>query len=136
MKFTPEEYKEHFKDKDKFAQLFGAQFISVNETECLYEYNFNPAHCNPSGILHGGTLYGVMDSSQGALIHFTLEETYRAAATGTATIKYLAPVTEGKVKIRSYFKGSEGRKVFVNSEAFSEDGKLVATLEEVWVKIL
>lgn len=136
MKFTPEQYKEHFKGKDKFGQLFGAQFISVTENECFYEYNFNPDHCNPNGILHGGTLYGVMDSSQGALIHFTLEETYRAAATGTATIKYLAPVTEGKVKIRSYIKRNEGRKVFINSEAFDHTGKLVATLEEVWIKIL
>ena len=136
MKTNPQKYIEQFQANDKFGQIFKAKFVSISESECFYEYNFNTEHCNPNGILHGGTLYGVMDSSQGALIHFTLEDTYRAAATGTATIKYLAPVTEGTVKIRSYIKNHEGRKVFINSEAFDKDEKLVATLEEIWIKIL
>ena len=56
--------------------------------------------------------------------------------TGTATVKYLAPVTGGTIRIRSWLKGQERRKLFISSEAKDEKGNVVATMEEIWIAIL
>ncbi len=126
-------YIEHFVNKDKFGALMGGQFVSIDSSECIFQYEVNPQHFNPNGILHGGALYGVMDSSQGMFIHFILDDAFKAAATGTATIKYLAPLTSGRVKIRTFLKERQGRKYFINSVATDAAGKEVATLEEIWI---
>ena len=130
------EYIKGFTAKDKLGKIFNSRFVSITPEECIYEYDFDPNHTNPNGILHGGALYSVMDSSQGALIHYDLEEKYQAAATGTATIKYLAPVTSGTVRIRTFIKAVEGRKIFMSSVATGPEGNEVALLDEVWICIL
>ena len=133
---TKNEYIEYFEKNDKLGSLFKMKITKVDEQECLCEYTVQEAHFNPNGILHGGALYSVMDSSQGAFIHINLGSQFKYAATGTATIKYLAPAREGKVLIRTWFKEIQGRKHFLNSEARNEKGDLLATLEEIWIASL
>jgi uncharacterized protein (TIGR00369 family) len=123
-----------FVREDRFGRFVGARLVSVNESECVYEYEVNPAHFNPNNILHGGVLFSVMDSSQGMLVHFP-PKAAGFAATGTATIRYLAPVRQGKITVRTRIDRWEGRKGFVVSEAFSDDGALVARLEEIWIRM-
>lgn len=129
-------YIENFEKTDRLGGHFHPRILSLTESECLYEYTVDPAHFNPTGILHGGALYTIMDSSQGLFVHFILDESFKAAATGTATIKYLAPLTQGKVRIKTWLKEKSGRKLFVNSLATDESGKVVAELEEIWIAIL
>ena len=62
-------------------------------------------------------------------------ETYRRALTGTATIKYLAPVRGGKVLVRTTLARREGRKLFVHSDAVDQEGRTVATLDEIWIAV-
>jgi uncharacterized protein (TIGR00369 family) len=131
----PASYIEAFRRHDKLGSLLGAKITAISGEECLSEYEVNPAHFNPNQILHGGALYSVMDSSQGAFVHFILESQFRHAATGTATIRYEAPLRSGIVRIRTWLKSRERRKLFVISEARGEDGKLVAALEEIWIAI-
>lgn len=135
MKRDPDTYIPSFQSADRLGTLLGARFISISQQECIYEYDAKAEHCNPNGILHGGALYSVMDSSQGALVHFILEDTYVAAATGTATIRYLAPIRSGTLRIRTWLKGRERRKLYVNSTATNDAGVTVAELEEVWVAL-
>lgn len=132
---NPEAYIKYFREHDKLGALLGARIVSLTPEECLCEYTVAPAHFNPNQILHGGTLYAVMDSSQGAFVHFILDPKFRCAATGTATIRYEAPVTEGVVRIRTWLARSEGRKIFVNSEAVDSCGKLLAKLDEIWIAL-
>lgn len=113
----------------------GARFVSLNLSECIYEYDVSEKHFNPNGILHGGALYTVMDSAQGMFVHAILDEQFKAAATGTATIKYLAPVRQGTVKIITKLKEKKERKIFVISKAYDENETPVAQLEEVWIAI-
>jgi uncharacterized protein (TIGR00369 family) len=124
-----------FLSGDRLGALLGARFVSLTADECRYEYEARPEHFNPNGILHGGALYGAMDSSQGMLVMALLQGSPHFAATGTATIKYLAPVRSGKVAIRTVVTGREGRKIFVRSEAVDEAGKTVALLEEIWITL-
>lgn len=139
MSKDPRSYIESFKKTDRMGSIFEPTIVSLSSEECIYEYEVNPAHYNPNGILHGGALYTIMDSSQGMFVHFLLNDLdplFKAAATGTATIKYLAPLRSGKVRIRTWLKEKQGRKIFVNSTATDESGKEVAALEEIWIGIL
>lgn len=133
---TDSEYIQFFLATDRLGKMFNSRFLSITPEECIYEYDFAPEHTNPNGTLHGGALFSVMDSSQGALIHYDLDKKFRAAATGTATIKYLAPVTGGTIRIRTFKNAIHGRKAFLTSIATNDSGKEVATLEEVWIFIL
>jgi uncharacterized protein (TIGR00369 family) len=135
LRLNPIEYAKFFEEADKLCAQLNARFLSINEHECIYEYTVSPEHFNPNGILHGGTLYAIMDSSQGAFVHFSLDETYLAAATGTATIKYFKPVRGGKIRIRTWLKEKQGRKIFISSLATDEAGIDVASLEEIWIAI-
>ena len=126
---------QRFTAGDRLGAMLGARFVSLTSEECRYEYDAAAEHLNPNGTLHGGALFTAMDSSQGLLVHWLLEDNYRAAATGTATIKYLAPVRSGKVAIRTWLTRREGRKMFVSSEAVDASGKRVATLDEIWIAL-
>jgi len=131
--FSPEA----FVARDRLGAVVGARFVSLEPaerpTECRYEYDAVEAHHNPGGILHGGALFTVMDSSQGMLTHAVLAGSGEIAATGTATIKYLAPVWSGRIQVRTILERREGRKLHVRSEATDQAGKLVATVHEVWI---
>ena len=127
-------YKSAFQMEDQLGQLVGARLVSLNETEVIYEYTVKRAHFNPNGILHGGALFSVMDSSQGALMHYVLADEFSRAVSGTATIRFEAPVSAGSISIRTTLKRREGRKYFVDSVARQEN-KVVAKLEEIWIAI-
>lgn len=129
------DYTKRFVEKDLMGKTMGARFVSLTLSECVYEYDVNEKHFNPNGILHGGALYTVMDSAQGMFVHAILDEKYKAAATGTATIRYLAPVRQGTVKIITQLKEKKDRKIFVTSQAYDQGGIQVADLEEVWIAI-
>lgn len=128
-------YTDWFVKHDEMGRLLGGRFISLTSDECIYEYDVSPKHLNPNGILHGGALYTVMDSSQGMLVHADLDPAFKAGATGTATIKYLAPVTSGTIRIHTKISRREGRKVFVESSAVDSNGVAVAHLDEIWIMI-
>ena len=126
---------EDFVASDRLGALLGARFLSVTPEECLYEYEAAEGHFNPAGTLHGGALFTVMDSSQGMLVFSLLEPPYRRALTGTATVKYLAPVRGGRILVRTTLARRDGRKLFVHSEAVDEKGTTVAVLDEIWIAV-
>jgi uncharacterized protein (TIGR00369 family) len=129
-RFTPQRFVEN----DRLGALVGARFVSLNDAVCTYEYEARDAHHNPGGMLHGGALYTVMDSSQGMLVYSQVQP-LSVAASGTATIKYLAPVRRGRIVVTTTLAKREGRKLFVHSEAVDEEGVVVAVLDEVWIQL-
>lgn len=136
MRYSGEElesYQKHFIARDRLGSFFSAKCVSLTADECIYEYQVHDSHMNPGGILHGGALFTVMDSSQGMLIHAILDPSFLAAATGTATIRYLAPVHSGKIRIRTVVKEIQNRKHYFTSTATDDNGVDVATLESVYI---
>jgi acyl-coenzyme A thioesterase PaaI-like protein len=128
------EYLRVFSERDLFGTRVGHRYVSISRAECISEYTAQSEHTNPNGIVHGGALYSAMDSAQGAFMHFILDATFSFAATGTATIRYDAPLRDETVHIRTWLERSEGRKFFIASEAKVAD-KRVALLNEVWIAV-
>lgn len=126
----------HFIAQDRLGALIGARFVSLEGEVCVYRYEASAAHHNPGGTLHGGALFTAMDSSQGMLVYSLVDAPQTAAATGTATIKDLAPVQRGTIQITTTLARREGRKLFLHSEAVDDAGTLVAVLDEIWIAIV
>lgn len=131
MPFTPE----GFVANDRFGAALGARYVSLAGDVCVYEYDAGEGHWNAGGTLHGGALFTAMDSSQGMLVFSLIAPPFSGAATGTATIKYVAPVRRGRMRITTQLTKREGRKLFVHSEAADEAGAIVAVLDETWIAI-
>ncbi len=129
-------YIRHFQNNDRLGAFFGYSVISLSKESCLIEYEVKQEHFNPNGILHGGALFTVMDSSQGAFMHYILEDSYAYAATGTASIRYFLPLKEGKIRIRTSLKERNRRKYIIESIALTESDKTAAVLEEIWIAVL
>lgn len=129
-------YIRRFQDSDRLGAVFGYSVISLSRESCVIEYEVKQEHFNPNGTLHGGALFTVMDSSQGAFIHYILEDIYAYGATGTASIRYFLPLKEGKIKIRTSLKGRIRRKYIIESIALTESGAEAAVLEEIWIAVL
>ena len=129
-------YIRHFQNNDRLGAFFGYSVISLSKESCLIEYQVKQEHFNPNGTLHGGALFTVMDSSQGAFIHYILEDSYAYGATGTATIRYFLPLKAGKIRIRTSLKERNHRKYIVESTALTEEDKTAAVLEEIWIAVL
>lgn len=123
---------EEFFARDRLGAVVGARFISLHDGVCTYEYMASDAHHNPGGMLHGGALFTVMDSSQGMLV-YSIMTPPAIAVTGTATIKYLAPVSHGRIVVTTSIARREGRKLFVHSDAVDANQVAVAVLDSVWI---
>jgi uncharacterized protein (TIGR00369 family) len=57
-----------------FSALLGFRYISVDEEESVVEADPGPEHCNGSGIVHGGFLASILDTTTGWAVHARLPE--------------------------------------------------------------
>ncbi|MCE9501943.1 MAG: PaaI family thioesterase [Leptospira sp.] len=130
---NPEEYIRYFENKDRFGSLLNVKPVKVSDEECLYEYTAVPEHYNPNGMLHGGALYGAMDSAQGAFVHFIVDTEHHFATTATASIRYRKALKNEKVLIRVRLKEKKKKLLYVIAEAILPGGEIVAELDETWM---
>ena len=57
-----------------FSALLGFRYIRVDEVESVVEADPGPEHCNGGGIVHGGFLASVLDTTTGWAVHARLPE--------------------------------------------------------------
>jgi len=130
---VPEEYKKNFESRDKFGSLLAARPVQISEEECVYEYTAVPEHHNPNGMLHGGALFGAMDSAQGAYVHFIVDTENQYATTATASIRYRRALINEKVLIYVRLKEKKKKLLYIIAVAKLPKGEIVAEHEETWM---
>jgi acyl-CoA thioesterase len=52
-----------------FSALLGLRYVSVDEHEAVVEADPGPEHCNGGGIVHGGFLASILDTTTGWAVH-------------------------------------------------------------------
>jgi len=57
-----------------FSALLGFRYVSVDEVESVVEADPGPEHCNGGGIVHGGFLASILDTTTGWVVHARLPE--------------------------------------------------------------
>lgn len=126
-----EEYRKAF--NDHFSRTVGYEMKAISESESVYEMVVEQKHWNPNQIMHGGALFSIMDSGQGALVHYILDTKKVFGTTAEATIRYRKPHREGRIVVRTTVRERRRNLMYVRTEAFNEQGELLAELTEKWM---
>ncbi|MFI1223584.1 MULTISPECIES: PaaI family thioesterase [unclassified Streptomyces] len=96
-------------------------------------WDVDPVVVGPGGVF-GGYLAAVADSFSGICMYTVLEEG-QWLATRELTLRFLLPVTGGRVRTESAVVRSEGRRVWVDTVFTTDDGLKVCTAQAVQVVI-
>ena len=57
-----------------FSALLGFRYVSIDEVESVVGADPGPEHCNGGGIVHGGFLASILDTTTGWAVHARLPE--------------------------------------------------------------
>ena len=93
------DYKKEFEDKiNGFIEYHNFKFIDFSNNELIVEAPIEDNSLNPYGMVHGGLLFGLMDTCAG--LHVFLE-TKREAVTISSNINYVKACKGSKIVAKS-----------------------------------
>ena len=113
-----------------FAGLLGLEVVAASPEEVRARLDWDASRCTAGGILHGGALMGLADSSGGLCAFLNLP----AGATGTATIEsksnFFRPVSDRYVEATSRVLHQGRTTIVVETEVRDADGRLAAKVTQ------
>jgi uncharacterized protein (TIGR00369 family) len=117
----------------RYARLLGIEIVSLARGEAVLSMHVRPELTRMEGILHGGALASLMDSTS-AFAVLTLLAPGERTVTVDLTLHFMRPISEGRVEARGRVLRA-GRRVFtVSIEATDAAGKSVATALTTYLK--
>jgi uncharacterized protein (TIGR00369 family) len=107
-----------------FATRLGLELVAAGPDEVTARLSFSPDLCTSGGILHGGALMSLADSTGGICAFLNLPE---GAATATIESKtnFFAAVREGAVEARSRPLHRGRTTIVVETDLFDSRGRHV-----------
>jgi uncharacterized protein (TIGR00369 family) len=113
-----------------FGAVLGLDVLAASAEEVRARLDWAEERCTAGGIMHGGALMGLADSTGGFCAFLNLPE----GATGTATIEsktnFFAPVREGHVEAVSRPLHAGRTTIVVDTDLFDEQGRRVARVTQ------
>ncbi len=107
----------------------GIESIHKSNEKSMLRMTVQDDHLNNGGVMHGGVMATLMDSTCGTTAVFG----YKGGATASLTINYLAPVHLGDVlTCTAILKKRTHTLAFVDAQTINQDGELVATATSVF----
>jgi uncharacterized protein (TIGR00369 family) len=91
----------------------------------VWEYEVDPAHFNPNGVLHGGVLMGLLDTAMGHAVAEMVLPNGRFNAAAQMNVHFLLPIREGVIRARAEVRKIGKRLAVVEAEATDSEGRLV-----------
>ncbi len=111
--------------------LLGVEAFEIDENgEVTASLDLTKAHRNPSGLVHGGVIFSLIDSAIAAAVLHTLEDD-EWMATQSSTIDFLRPA-KGKITARARVDRRGQMTAYAAGEAINENGRVVAKTSAVW----
>jgi uncharacterized protein (TIGR00369 family) len=108
-----------------FSALLGFRYISVDERESVVEADPGPEHCNGGGIVHGGFLASILDTTTGWAVHARLPEG-TAAPHVHLSIQYVRAALPGETLICRARCVSVGGRIGSTEAELTQRGAVVA----------
>jgi uncharacterized protein (TIGR00369 family) len=113
-----------------FGAVLGIEFLSASPEEVRARLAWNEGLCTAGGVLHGGALMGLADSTGGFCAYLNLPE----GASGTATIEsktnFFAPVRDGYVEAVSRPLHAGRTTIVVDTDLYDAAGRRVARVTQ------
>ena len=109
-----------------FGGMIGLRIVETGEGRAVAEIDVDERHHNPNGVVHGGVLFSLADTSMGAALRSLLAEG-QISATIEIQIRYLKSLRSGLVRAETRVRHKGKRIAHFDSEIRNGDGDLVAT---------
>jgi uncharacterized protein (TIGR00369 family) len=113
-----------------FAGLLGIEVVAASPEEVRARLGWDESRCTAGGILHGGALMGLADSSGGLCAFLNLPDGATATATIESKSNFFRPVTEGYVEATSRVLHQGRSTIVVETELRDADGRLAAKVTQ------
>lgn len=108
------------------AQLLGLR-LATGTGGASVTMTVGPAHTNRHGMMHGGLIATVLDTAMGATASWLRGDGGAIPfSTITMTVNFIAPMPLGLITATGRLMGGGFKTVFVQAEAFSDTGILIA----------
>lgn len=121
-------------DTVPFAKLLGIQVDSVVAGHAVMSLAVRDDHKQNHGVVHGGAIASLIDSSMAFAIIPLLAENERTT-TVDLTIHYLRPLTEGVAKSSARVVRAGRRVIVVTAEVLDQRERLVATAVSTYLRL-
>src|SRR6201995_1735043 len=108
-----------------FSALLGFRYISVDTDEAVVEADPGPEHCNGSGIVHGGLLASLLDTTTGWAVHARVPAG-TAAPHVQLSVQYLRAAVPGSVLVCRGRVLGVGRRIGSTEAEITQNGAVVA----------
>jgi acyl-CoA thioesterase len=108
-----------------FAQFLGFTYVRADAHEAVVEVMPGPEHCNERGIVHGGFLAALLDTTTGWAVHVVLPEG-TAAPHFQLAVQYLTAAVPGITLTCVGRATKSGRRAAATDAEILQGGKVVA----------
>ena len=108
-----------------FSTLLGFRYVSLDADEAVVEADPGPEHCNGAGIVHGGFLASLLDTTTGWAVH-------ERVSSGTAaphvhlSVQYVRAAVPGETLTCRGRCISVGRRIGSTEAEITQRGVVVA----------
>jgi acyl-CoA thioesterase len=108
-----------------FSGLLGFRYVSVDADGAVVEAEPGPEHCNGGGIVHGGFLASLLDTTTGWAVHARVPEG-TAAPHVQLSVQYVRAAVPGVTLVCRARCLHVGRRIGSTEAELVQDGVLVA----------
>jgi acyl-CoA thioesterase len=108
-----------------FSDLLGFRYVRVDATEGVVEADPGPEHCNGGGILHGGFLASLLDTTTGWAVHARVPAGV-AAPHVHLSVQYVRAAVAGETLVCRARVVSVGGRIGSTEADVTQDGVVVA----------
>lgn len=109
-----------------FERLLDMKVVELGDGFSRLVMPYRKKFTNPSGIMHGGAIVSLIDTSM-ALSIKTLVDPHAPFFTAKLEIKFKAPVKEGTITAESWAKIGKRKLIMTEVVVKNQNGKVVAT---------
>ena len=113
-----------------YTGFLGIEFVSASPDEVRTRLAWSADKCTAGGMLHGGALMGLADSTGGLLAFLNLPPDAKGTATIESKTNFLGPVRGGYVNAVATALHKGRRTIVVDTELFDDEGRLVARVTQ------
>ena len=108
-----------------FSRALGFELKSADASGAVIEATPGPEHVNGGGIVHGGYLAALLDSTTGWAVHASFPPGVAAPHT-TLSVQYLRAAVQGTTLVCTGRCVRAGRRVAAAEAEITQDGALIA----------
>ena len=108
-----------------FSALLGFRYISVDAEEAVVEADPGPEHCNGGGIVHGGLLASLLDTTTGWAVHARVPAG-TAAPHVHLSVQYVRAAVPGVTLVCRARCLSVGSRIGSTEAEVTQDGVVIA----------